>query len=76
MGIKLTNLKKGKKAKVFKIDGGIGAKSKLQVMGIFPGVDISVIQSVNKGPVVIEAGNTRLAIGRGLAEKVEVDIDG
>lgn len=76
MGIRLTNLKTGKKAKVLKIDGGIGAKSKLQAMGIFPGIDITVVQSMDRGPVVIEAGNTRLAIGRGLAEKVEVDIDG
>ena len=73
MIIKLTNLQAGKKARILKIDGGTGAKSKLQAMGIFPGIDITVVQSMDRGPVVIEAGNTRLAIGRGLAEKVEVE---
>ncbi len=73
MLIKLTNLQAGKKAKVVSINGGVGVKTRLQAMGIFPGVYISVIQSLGKGPVIIEAGNTRLAIGRGMAEKVEIE---
>ena len=73
MTMKLANLQPGKKAKVTKIDGGIGAKNKLQAMGIFAGVKVVVIQSLHKGPVIIESGNTRIAIGRGLAEKVEVE---
>jgi ferrous iron transport protein A len=74
--MKLTDLKTGEKAKVLNIEGGIGIKNKLQAMGIFPGIDITVIQQMNRGPVIVEAGNTRLAIGRGMAERVEVKTNG
>jgi ferrous iron transport protein A len=76
MAIKLTNLQVGKKARVLKIDGGMNAKNKLRAMGILPGVDITVVQIIDRGPVVIKNGNTRLAIGRGMAEKVVVDVNG
>jgi len=76
MAIKLTNLKKGKKARVLEIDGGMNAKRKLQAMGIFPSVEVTIVHSIEKGPVVIKAGNTTIAIGRGMAEKVMVDVNG
>lgn len=70
---KLINLQSGQKAKVLSVHGGRAIKSRLQAMGIFPGAYITIIQNMNRGPVIIEIFNTRLAIGRGMAEKVEVE---
>ena len=74
MIVKLINLQPGKKAIVSKIEGGMGIKRKLQAMGIYTGNEIKVIQTL-KGPIIIESGNTRIAIGRGMAEKIEVQIN-
>ncbi|MCX8094119.1 MAG: ferrous iron transport protein A [Candidatus Goldbacteria bacterium] len=73
MAVKLTNLNAGEKARVLKINGRVGIKRRLQAMGIFPGIDIKIIQSISNGPVIIESGNTRIAIGWDMAEKVEVN---
>jgi len=75
MTTKLINLQPGKEAVVLKIEGGMGIKRKLQAMGIYVGNQIKVIQSLSRGPIIIESGNTRLAIGRGMAEKMEVQIN-
>jgi len=75
MTTKLINLQPGKEAVVLKIEGGMGIKRKLQAMGIYVGNQIKVIQSLSSGPIIIESGNTRLAIGRGMAEKIEVQIN-
>lgn len=75
MIVKLINLQQGKKAIVSKIEGGMGIKRKLQAMGIYAGNEIKIIQSLSRGPIIVESGNTRLAIGRGMAEKIEVEIN-
>jgi ferrous iron transport protein A len=61
----------GKEFEVVSIEGGVNAFKKLKEMGIYPGVKIKVI-SVSNGPVIIGLGNTRIAIGRGIASKIMV----
>jgi len=72
MGKRLSESAQGKSYSVINIAGGRGAVRKLNNMGIVPGTDITVVQLSGSGPIVIEARGTRLAIGRGMAEKVLV----
>ncbi len=52
--------------------GGRSYRRQLMDMGLRPGMQITVIRAGGGGPVLISVGETRLGIGRGMAEKIEV----
>ena len=69
-------MRAGARGTVFKIQGGIGLKRRLEAMGIRPGASIiKIAGSPLGGPVVIGIGSMRLAIGCGMAVKVIVDLE-
>ncbi len=50
--------------------------SKLENMGIKIGSEIKkVSQQLMNGPVVISYGNTRVAVGRGMAQRIMVEVE-
>ncbi len=69
--ITLIELKNFRKALVIDIVGGSMAKRKLENLGIRVG-SIIVKKGPSLGPVVVNSGNTQIAIGRGLASKILV----
>lgn len=72
----LVNLGTGKKAVVTSIHGGIGVTGRLDAMGIRPGILLEKISGQPfRGPVVVQVGNNRIALGFGMACKVQVKID-
>lgn len=71
MEVKLSQAKANKLV-VLKINGGNNLLKKLGSMGIYEGVSIEKLMSYNKGPVIIKVLNSKLAIGRGMAEKIIV----
>jgi ferrous iron transport protein A len=76
LSLKLVEMEAGKPGTVFKILGGICLKRRLEAMGIRPGATIvKIAGSPLGGPVVIRIGPMRLAIGRGMAAKVMVDVE-
>jgi len=72
--ISVNNMKSGQIGKVIEIQGGPGLASRLSAMGLRPGQKIIKISSMFwRGPVTIEAGTTRIAIGYGMANKILVE---
>jgi len=66
----------GQRGKVVKIDGGFGLVSRLSALGIRPGKKITKVSSMlMRGPVTVQLGNTRLAIGFGMANKIFVELE-
>ena len=64
-------------ARVIMIDGGQRVRSHLNTLGIHIGDWLTVVQRAPfHGPVLIEVHGTRVALGRGIAGKVQVDMDG
>ncbi len=61
----------GEHLRVERINGGEKARRQLNDMGITVGSELEVITS-NGGPMVVAVGGTRLALGRGVAQKVQV----
>ena len=75
MLIPLTDLDEGESGKVVEIAGGRGVYQKLDAMRITIGVRVKKMSSLMlRGPVVIVVGNTQVAIGRGMANKVMVEV--
>jgi ferrous iron transport protein A len=61
--------REGEELEIVSIETGKGAASRLQEMGIYPGVKVRVISN-SWGPMIIGIGSSRIALGRGLASKV------
>ena len=61
---------------IYDIQGGHGIKTKLEAMGMRPGVKIiKVSGQIMQGPVIARVGKTQVAIGFGMARKVIIRID-
>jgi len=66
-----------KQVRVMSIDGGHRVRAHLNTLGIHVGDWLTVVERAPfRGPVLVEINGTRLALGRGVASKVQVEIDG
>ena len=61
---------RGERLEVTGFEGGQKARMRLMDMGLKVGDSIEIINS--DGPIIVNCGGTRLAIGKGLADKVRV----
>lgn len=61
----------GKYAEVNNVDGGELMCKKLMEMGVNRGAIIQIVKN-DAGPLIIRVGETRLILGRGMAQKVMV----
>jgi ferrous iron transport protein A len=73
--LSLTDLKCGQKGSVIEIRGGHGFVDRLGSMNIRMGTRITKLSSIfRRGPVAIGVGNTRLALGFGMAKRIYVKV--
>ncbi len=70
--ILLAHASQGKKYKIVNIAGGHCLISRLNAMGIINGDIIKVIHQTWGGPMTIAVKGVRIALGRGIAHKIEV----
>ncbi|WP_456343017.1 FeoA family protein [Thermovibrio sp.] len=68
----LYEVKEGSRVKILNITGGHGVKNRLAAIGLFPGAEVKVVKSP-PGPVIVEVAGSRVAVGQGMAKKVEVE---
>ncbi len=74
--VDLTQMDLKQEGVVASIDGGQGLIRRLEAMGIRTGVRVSKLSSqFMQGPVIVKTGNTRIALGFGMAKKILVNID-
>jgi ferrous iron transport protein A len=71
--IPLAMLPQGAGASVREFCGGEKALHRLTEMGLVRGAYVSVLQNKDCGPLMLSLGDSRIAIGRGLAMKVLVE---
>ncbi len=67
--IPLILLKEGEEGIVHLISGGLGFIGRLASMGITSGMRVKVLRNIG-GPLIITTNGTRIAIGRGQAQKI------
>ena len=73
MPMPLTMIHEGQNVVLREIRGGMGIRRRLTDMGLHPGSNFRIISNSGGGPFVIGIGETRLMIGRGMAQKIMVD---
>jgi ferrous iron transport protein A len=76
MIINLANVKPGNKVKVTRIRGGLGMRQRLSCLGIHPG-DLLTVQAsgIMQGPILVSIHGNKVALGRGVASNVLVEVD-
>lgn len=70
----LDEIPKDGRAVVRRIDGGSQFASRLAAMGIVVGASLTVLQNTRRGPMLVSVLDTRLALGRGEAQKIRVGL--
>jgi ferrous iron transport protein A len=74
--VNLRQMYAGQSGRVVQIDGGAGLANRLSSLGIRPGKRITKVSSMlMRGPVTVQLGGTRLAIGFGMANKIIVEVE-
>lgn len=68
----LSMLSIGEKAELVDVRGGHGIRMRLASMGLNSGTMVEMVQNAMPGPVILGVMDTRLAIGRGMAQKILV----
>ena len=68
----LTMVRPGQKVKLLAVNAGRGLKSRLASMGLVPGVELVVMNSAFAGPLLVSVKDSRIMLGRGLAQKIMV----
>ncbi len=71
-GRTLATVKPGQTVRLVRIHAGQGLVARLAAMGMLPRVEITVVRNSHPGPCVVSVRDSRVALGRGMADKIEV----
>ena len=69
--MRLIDVPEVKVVRVVSVRGGMGARNRLAAIGLYPGASIKVVKTP-PGPMIVEVAGSRIALGKGMASKVEV----
>jgi len=70
---RLSGVGEGECVRLLGVEAGVGLKSHLAAMGLVPGAEVRMLKNAGRGPVVVMVKDTRLALGRGMAAKMQVE---
>jgi len=74
--VTLRQMQSGQSGRVVQIQGGHGLVNRLSALGIRPGKRITKVSAMlMRGPVTIQSGNTQVAVGFGMANRIIVELD-
>jgi len=74
--VTLRQMQSGQSGRVVQIQGGHGLVNRLSALGIRPGKRITKVSAMlMRGPVTIQSGNTQVAVGFGMANRITVELD-
>ena len=71
-GVSLGTIRNGESVQIQKMAGGHQFLSRLASLGFTPGARLKVVQNYGHGPIIVSLRDTRVALGRGEAEKILV----
>jgi ferrous iron transport protein A len=73
--VPLSRMGAGQSGIVVEVLGGQGMINRLSALGIRPGKRVTKVNSMfMRGPVTVQVGNSRVAIGFGMAKRIVVDL--
>jgi ferrous iron transport protein A len=72
--LSLAMIAAGEEVKLVNIIGGSVLRKRLADLGLNTGMALRVIQADPQGPMILGVKDSRIALGRGMAQKVIVEI--
>jgi ferrous iron transport protein B len=69
--LSITSLEEGEEGVVYSLTGGKSLVGRLAGMGIVPGIRIKILRNIG-GLIIVLASDTRIALGKGQADKILV----
>jgi ferrous iron transport protein A len=66
----LAQLPTGTHATILNFTDGHAVTNRLASLGFTPGVEVGMAQNFGRGPLIVTVRGTRVALGRGEAEKI------
>jgi len=72
--VPLASLPAGARGRIVSIDAGPGLVRRLAQMGFFPGAEVEVVVNEGKGLLVVRVRGSEIAISKGIAMKILVEI--
>jgi len=72
--MRLDQAKEGSKIKIISLNGGKGIRTRLTKLGVYPG-ESGIIERNSFGPILLKINGNSIALGRGVAAKIEVMIE-
>lgn len=64
----------GDEVRLIAIRGGRRMRKRLAELGLNPGLTVRVVQRDGCGPLILAVKDSRLALGRGMAHKIMVEL--
>ena len=71
--IPLSTADAGQQVRLINISGGRHITHRLTEMGLTPGTEFGIVQNAG-GPLLLSVRNSRLAVGKGMAKKLLVEL--
>jgi ferrous iron transport protein A len=68
----LSSVPNGSSVRIEKMQGGHTFLSRLASLGFTPGAQLKIIQNYGHGPIIVSLRDSRVALGRGEADKILV----
>jgi len=73
--ISLADMKVNQIGTVIRVDGGAGLAKRLEAMGIREGKNITKLNCMMmRGPIIVKINGCQVALGRGMAKKIMVEV--
>jgi len=69
----LYEMHEGEKGRIINIKGGKGKVIRLAELGLLPGEEVTLFRK-GFGPIAIKVKDTSLALGRGIAQSILVEV--
>jgi ferrous iron transport protein A len=70
--VPLSALQTGEKGVVIGIAGGRGILERMTSLGFVPGTEVVILQNFRHGPIIVRARDARIALGRGVAARIQM----
>ncbi|MHC1579816.1 MAG: FeoA family protein [Candidatus Alkanophagales archaeon] len=74
--VPLGMLAEGEEGRVVAVRGGRGFVRRLAELGLNPGVRVKMLRATGGGPLLVHVRGSRIALGRGVAMHVLVEVEG
>jgi ferrous iron transport protein A len=68
----LSEVGEGQTVNIIRIGGGRGLRVRLTTLGLLPNTQVTVVHNGRSGPFVISVKNSKMALGRGVVDKIMV----